>query len=642
MLHVKHYPVNDFAYSVMLQESMNVLANNILNFDNPNVFEIIQIFNISLFFKDEQYLNEHGKNILNTNKKYIPILKKTQSLYFKNINSRKIESDFVFLKDNLSTESSYTPSDYFETLSSNIDFSKCQRDIGEICFKYVPLSFMLESKDFVDAFSSLIKSEMLNNPQYFSLLIYQYDDASFRNDYYFPKFSDDEINILIEGYLKSKECDLKALELAALHKDSSETYRIKRKTRLMISQKLKEEQKRFLNDENVVSMPVHHDYGFIVSIDQKDLFTVKTENNQTLISFSKTFFNDADSWEKVLDRLLDCGVLINQFGSISNLYNPYKENTISKHFEAIHVTQYGSQIYQFQNGLNQTFFDFLYSNFAHISRNFEDLSVWIITDKINPLLEGSKLNLTFAKDDNFQIKCEHLFNQIASLLLQYRIFVEEGEISPALIDETKDSLKIGDLPSLIKDKYYDINPNSNEARTIIFLLFSNQSGINYVSEDLNADNFFDLIRSKKINIDNYKGELKTKIDYLIEHSIINIENRALIFSSFETSFVWKLLFSNLFIPSYLVDDNVIQLLDNYCNKQICRKYSKLFSNAEADYLDYIMNNSKFSNALALRNHYAHGQSIYYNKQQNQGNYLIGLRTLLIILVKIYKDLVEHK
>ena len=55
MLYIKHHTVNDFAYSVMLQESMSVLAGSVLNFDNPNVFEIIQIFNISLFFKDEQY-----------------------------------------------------------------------------------------------------------------------------------------------------------------------------------------------------------------------------------------------------------------------------------------------------------------------------------------------------------------------------------------------------------------------------------------------------------------------------------------------------------------------------------------------------------------------------------------------------------
>lgn len=445
---------------------------------------------------------------------------KAQSLYFKSINSRKIESDFVFLKGNLSIEIPYTPSDYFEALSSNIDFAKCQRDMCEICLKYVSLSFLLENKDFVNAFSSLIKSEILKNPQYFSLLINQYDDASFRNNYYFPKFNDDEINNLIEGYLKSKECDLKALELAALHKDSSEIYRIKRKTRLMISQKLKEEQKRLLSDENVISIPMHHDYGFIVSIDQKDLLTVKTENDQTIFSFSKAFFNHADSWEKVLDRLLDRGVLINRYGSINNLYNPFKENTISKLFEVAHVSQYGSQVYQSKNGLNQTLFDFLYSNFAHISKNFENLAVWIIIDKINPLLDGSKLNLTFAKDDNFQIKCEHLFNQIASLLLQYRIFVEEGEITLTLIEETKDSLQIRDLPSLIKDKYYDLNPNSNDSTDIMFLLFNDQSEIRYVSKELNASSFYDLIAKKKVCYDAYKGSAKQKIDYLIDQSIL--------------------------------------------------------------------------------------------------------------------------
>lgn len=641
MLYIKHHTVNDFAYSVMLQESMSVLAGSVLNFDNPNVFEIIQIFNISLFFKDEQYLNEHGKNLLNTNKKYIPILMKAQSLYFKSINSRKIESDFVFLKGNLSIEIPYTPSDYFEALSSNIDFAKCQRDMGEICLKYVSLSFLLENKDFVNAFSSLIKSEILKNPQYFNLLINQYDDASSRNNYYFSKFNDDEINNLIEGYLKSKECNLKALELAALHKDSSETYRIKRKTRLMISQKLKEEQKRFLSDENVISMPLHHDYGFIVSIDQKDLLIVKTENDQTIYSFSEAFFNDADSWEKVLDRLLDRGVLINQFGSINNLYNPFKQNTISKLFEVVHVSQYGSQVYQSNNGLNQTLFDFLYSNFAHISKNFENLAVWIIIDKINPLLDGSKLNLTFAKEDNFQIKCEHLFNQIASLLLQYRIFVEEGEITPTLIEDTKDSLQIRDLPSLIKDKYYDLNPNSNDSTDIMFLLFNDQSEIRYVSKDLNASSFYDLIAKKKVCYDAYKGSAKQKIDYLIDQSILKKDDGILNFQDSETSFIWKFIYDNLFVPSYLVDDGIIRKLENYSNKKVLRKYSKLFSNAEADYVDYILNNSKFSNALALRNHYEHGQSTQYTAKEHEENYKIGLRVLLTMLLKIYKDIVEN-
>lgn len=72
-----------------------------------------------------------------------------------------------------------------------------------------------------------------------------------------------------------------------------------------------------------------------------------------------------------------------------------------------------------------------------------------------------------------------------------------------------------------------------------------------------------------------------------------------------------------------------------------RKYSKLFSNAEADYFDYILNNSKFSNALALRNHYEHGQSIQYTAEEHEENYKIGLRVLFTMLLKIYKDIVGN-
>jgi hypothetical protein len=642
LTHIKHYPVNDFAYSIMLQESMSVLASNALDFDNPNVFEIIEIFNISLFFKDEQYLNERGKNLLNTNRRYFSRLMKAQNIYFKDIELSKLESDFSLLKESLSAERPYTPSDYFEALSSNIDFSKCQSDVGEICFKYVPLSFLLMDKKFVNSFSDQTKKKMLSNPQSFCLLVHKYDDASSRVDYHFPDFSDSEINDLIEGYLTSTECDSKVLNLAILHRDSSETYRIKRKTRLKISQKLVEKEKEFFDSENVISMPVHHDYGFVVSSDQKALLAVKKENEQTVFSFSKGYYIDADSWEKVLDRLLYCGVLINQFDSISNLYNPYKESVISKIFEAIHVTQYGSQTYQTQNALNQTFFDFLYSNFAHVNKSFENLALWVISEKINPLLGGSKLNLTFANVFDVQIRCEHLFNQIASLLLQYRIFVEEGEITPDLIEETRDSLQIRDLPSLVKDKYYDINPSSSDAKHIMFLLFSDQAGIRYVNKELNADSFFNLITQKNVPFDTYEGRSKQEIDYLVEHSILKIDGGILNFQDFETSFIWKFIYDNLFISSYLVDENVIRKLEHYSDKKILRKYSRLFSSAEADYLDFILNNSKFSNALALRNHYEHGQTAQYKEKEHEENYMIGLRILLIILIKIYKDLFEQK
>lgn len=640
MSRIRHYPVNDLFYTLAFEESIKTLASNTLNFDSPDVFEIIEIFNISLFFKDEKMLNEHGKEILKNNRNYLSPLMKAQNLYFKGIDNSKIENDFICLQDHLSSDESYSPADYFEVLSSNIDFTTCQNDIGETCLKYVPLWVLIENKQFVIAFHSLIKNFMLNHAESFGLFVENYDDASSKRVYYFPSFTDDEIDSLIEGYIASNECKPKALELLLLHRDSPNSYRIKRKTRLAASKKLEKLQKDITSDKSMFSIPFSFDCGFVVSPSQKELVTASNLKGKSILSFSEAFFKEATTWNQVLQRAIDSGILVNQLDSISGIYNPFKENTISKLFETIHANQYGSQTYHYLSGINQTFFDFLYSNFRQVNKPFEDLITWFIDEKINPLIKKAKLDLTPVKDDNFQIKCEHVFNQISSLLLQYRIFVEEGEITPDLIEETKDSLPIGDLPSLVKDKYYELNTNSDDARNIMFLLFNDQSGISYISRELYADNFYNLITNKEVSYDAYKGGLKTKIDYLVNRSIVKIDNGILRFLNFETSFVWKFIYDNLFIPSYLVDDEVIRTLERYCDKKVFRKYSKLFSSAESDYLDYILNNSKFSNALALRNHYEHGQSFCYSDKQHHDNYLIGLRTLLIILIKIHKDIFE--
>ena len=641
MSRIRHYQVNDLVYTLAFQESIKTLASNSLNFDNPNVLEIIEIFNIGLFFKDEKNLNEHGKEIIRNNRKYLSTLMKAQNLYFKGIDNLKIENDFICLQDNLFGDETYTPADYFEVLSSNIDFTTCQNDIGGTCLKYVPLWVLIKNKQFVSAFHSLIKNYMLNHAESFGLFVENFDDASSKRVYYFPSFTDDEIDSLIEGYISSNECNLKSLELLLLHRDSPNSYRIKRKTRLEVSRKLDKLQKEISNNnKSMFSIPFSFDCGFVVLPSQKELFVASNVEGKSILSFSEAFFKEATTWDQVLQKVLDSGVLVDQLDSISGIYNPFKEDTISKFFETVHANQYGSQIYQVLSSLNQTFFNFLYSNFWHVNKPFEDLITWFIDEKINPLMKKSKLDLTPVKDNNFQIKCEHVFNQISSLLLQYRIFVEEGEITPDLIGETKDSLPISDLPSLIKDKYYELNTNSDDAMNIMFLLFSDQSAISYISSELNADNFYNLITNKEVSYNSYNGGLKTKIDYLVNHFIVKIDNGTIRFLNFDIPFVWKFIYDNLFIPSYLVDDDAIRTMECYCDKNIFRKYSKLFSSAESDYLDYILNNSKFSNALALRNHYEHGQSFCYSDKQHHDNYLIGLRNLLIILIKIHKDLVE--
>ena len=59
-----------------------------------------------------------------------------------------------------------------------------------------------------------------------------------------------------------------------------------------------------------------------------------------------------------------------------------------------------------------------------------------------------------------------------------------------------------------------------------------------------------------------------------------------------------------------------------------------FAKPEEDFLSYILNNSKFDNALGLRNKYSHGSVV----EENQDDYLYILIILVVYTIKINEEL----
>ncbi|WP_273707033.1 hypothetical protein [Leuconostoc mesenteroides] len=69
------------------------------------------------------------------------------------------------------------------------------------------------------------------------------------------------------------------------------------------------------------------------------------------------------------------------------------------------------------------------------------------------------------------------------------------------------------------------------------------------------------------------------------------------------------------------------------------RYSNLFSTSESDYLSYCLDNSLFSDALALRNIYLHGASKHFSDEDHRINYLRILNCMLIIIANINDELI---
>lgn len=73
-----------------------------------------------------------------------------------------------------------------------------------------------------------------------------------------------------------------------------------------------------------------------------------------------------------------------------------------------------------------------------------------------------------------------------SVLKQFRLYVENGELDWDLLSMTSEQLVYEEIPSAVPDKYVYVTDH-NDIRSIQHLLFSDQSHLSYINEDLRAN-----------------------------------------------------------------------------------------------------------------------------------------------------------
>ncbi|HDU8545420.1 TPA: hypothetical protein RG752_002770, partial [Enterococcus faecalis] len=167
--------------------------------------------------------------------------------------------------------------------------------------------------------------------------------------------------------------------------------------------------------------------------------------------------------------------------------------------------------------------------------------------------------------------------------------------------------------------------------------------INYINENLSEDNFAMLILKNQINKNDLLNYQNQQIDFLISNNVISVNKKGFLYLTPKQS-IRIIIFSNLYkfgvIHYYYAIDNMMKLklqqseIDSMISEDILTYESTLFSKPEADFLNYILNNSEFDNALGLRNKYLHGSVV----DDNYADYLYSLMILVIYTIQINNEL----
>lgn len=624
---IRYCPPTDGAYGYRLRVAINEV-HTLMQKSDYDLFDILNLFEISLYMNDYDALNEDGKELLNSILQYKGTINAMLGRYFHTINDdnfndtlSEIGKSYHFKSTILKCFIKYKVFDKIkdETLQYSLDN------------KFILIYDVLRNKEIVKKYDAIIKNKLLANDETAELFVKKYDYVE-KEQIYFPTFSEIDKEMIISNYISNSNSNINYLRALNDHVDSIDTYKLTPKQRLEIKKLIK------VKGEEIHEKGFTFTHKIVIIIDRN-----KDDIATSMLKKDEHIFTFPGKW---IDENLDYPTLFNNFIYVLNYFdfdmnmtelaNINNESVFERRIFNMIRTNYvtgfvfkGSEAYKSLSFAS-------YINYLKQVHNIdiEDMIEWFFNEYLLKEFNVSNFSISLSTDKKYINRCKVLFPEFDGILKKYRIYNEYKTINNELLEATKEAIKIDDCPSLIKDKYLIPNKGNKDIKIILDLLFSDQSHITYINDQLNSSTFAKLILKHQVSIYDFEDidfQLES-IKYLIDKEIIYLENDII-----------KIKRDVLAICKYLYDHNYIRnhnsdVEKDFINKGYLIPYSKLFSPEEADYLNYNLNNSKFGDAKALSNKYRHVDTTSEDEKKIYSDYLIGLRMLILIIIKINDEL----
>lgn len=246
-------------------------------------------------------------------------------------------------------------------------------------------------------------------------------------------------------------------------------------------------------------------------------------------------------------------------------------------------------------------------------------------------------------------KIRFLFPEIEGIRNQFDLYVRNGKLNYELIYLDSTPKLISEIGSLLKKKYLYINPDHVDLGKECQLLFSSQSILLCnENESIDADysSFFKMCIREKINIADYPDfeDCVKKLYWLQSRKSLYILDDGTIKLNHERVIILYHLFHDCVICSYYYPfnkKNIADILKAMIEEDELVWESSLFNRKEQDYLDYMLNKSKFDNGLDLRNRYLHGNNTFDIGEQEE-DYIKTLKIAILTVLKISEDIRLYK
>ena len=271
--------------------------------------------------------------------------------------------------------------------------------------------------------------------------------------------------------------------------------------------------------------------------------------------------------------------------------------------------------------------------------DIEAVIAWFFTDYLKDEFGADHLRFRPSSESaTYLEKCRHLFSETESVLKQFRLHAENGELDLDLLSMTSEQLVYKQIPSTVPGKYVYVSDH-NDIRTIQHLLFSDQSHLGYIDEELNADSLAELLLGNRVSYDRFAGHQKPGIDFLLTRGVLVNDDSQIKLASAAQFLALRELWDNDAGNYWCHSPGGRAAIDAMVADGWLERRSTLLTTSEADYINYFLNQAGPTGGLDLRNRYLHGsQADGDDNAVHLHTYLIALRLLIALVIKLNDDL----
>lgn len=529
--------------------------------------------------------------------------------------------------------------DLLDLLGRGKVFERCSAGVALSSLKAmgVHLDEMLASRNLVETYDRELREVLLASPSGAEHLVRRYLEKRAESTIQLPpSFSPADGRELLERYIDHADANLNYVRLIAEAKDHP-VAGIDAKLRLRARRRAEE-----LN-----SVLFAEGQGFKTGVE----LSVSDEQDEAVL----VEVDDSEGWvqrftygRRWLEQTLDHPSVLNNFQHLFEFTDAYVLLSFPSYSAALGVMERvmgltGVAEYKVGSAFRQVDSSSLLQ--THMYRSFlashgtelEDVITWFcgtyLVDEFGA--QNFSFNPSAAGSSNLQ-KVRHLFAEMESVVNQFSLFAENGELDRELLTLGSEQVRYRAIPSLLEGKYV-YSSGAKEIEDILHLLFSDQSPLNYIDETLNAHNAASLLASSQIAHASFHEYQRPYIDLLIEFGVLEDTGARVQFASGEQLIVLAALFRTQAASYYHLSRAGRAEVNAMVGKGWIVRRSSLLTEAEAEYFNYFLNRVGFSNGPNLRNKYQHGSQAGNDHSEHFNAYITALRLMVALVIKINDD-----